>query len=371
MKAAQVAISALSLTYNAEPGVQDIYLDARQDMVAIPDMSRFIMEGRFGELAQAESYAAHILGDIGSSYTYSMLPEEPLTDLPVATHPSSFWNATDHWEYTFVNSAPGQGPQDFSFLSAFSNQSITSSATCHTPSYDFSTNYTADTVTIKQKDPGNDRVIIFPNSAGLEERIIYLTTPLYIEDGRPQSGKQTGHCGPGCSTIHILEVATGPPAADSFARPDAGFYYYECNTTVAPKGGAPQAAGHFNFSATRAAIAAQAIALSGRAYLGQGATANMPYNLGLPFGEAQNNSAAGMAALVSRFAIGVVAAAAQTSRRILVPGRPPRQGVRLVLERAAAFAAVVGAMLGTHLVFLVLAAVLVKGDWGFLRDLGA
>ena len=357
MKALQVAISVLSLTYKADPGAQDIYPDAKQDKVAIPDMSRFTTRGRFEDGSSLQSYAAHILGDIGSSYNYSMLPKEPLTDQPVAKYPSSFWNATDHWEYTFVNSAPGRVPRDFNFRSLFSNQSITSSATCQTPPYDFRVDNTAQTTTVQQRNQGTNETITFPSFGKGEEDIIYLTESVPSEDIEARSDK-TGHCGPGCSTIHILEPYAGPPAEGSFVHPDLEFYYYECNITVSPKGGVPRA-GQVNFSATNAAVAAQAIALSGRADPKRSVYA--PYKLGLPFGETQNNSAAGMAAMVSRFAIGVVAAAAQTNPKILVPGRPPRQGVRLELDNPAAFVALIGTMLGVHLVLLVLAAVIVNG----------
>jgi hypothetical protein len=353
-----VAISVLSLTYKADPGAQDIYLDAQQDMVAIPDMSQFVTQGRFQDGSQLQSYAAHILGDIGSSYNHSMLPDEPLTDQPIAKYPSSFWNATDHWEYAFVNSAPGQVSRDFNFLSVFSNQSITSLATCQTPPYDFE--LTSTTTIIQQRNPGTKKTITFPSFGMSEEDIIYLTKPFSSEEIRTQSDK-TGHCGPGCSTIHILEPRAGPPAEDSFTNPDSIFFYYECNTTVSPKGGVPRA-GQFNFSATNAALTAQAIALSGRTVIGPEGSAYASYNLGLPFGEVQNNSATRMATMVSRFAIGVVAAAAQTNPKTLVPGRPPRQGVTLVLDKPAAFAAVLGAILGVHLVLFVLAAVIVKGE---------
>ncbi|KAK4123423.1 hypothetical protein N657DRAFT_656663 [Parathielavia appendiculata] len=354
-----IAISVLSLTYKADPGVQDIYLDAQQNMVAIPDMSRFVMQGRFQDGSQLQSYAAHILGDIGSSYNYSMLPEEPLTEQPVAKYPSSFWNATNHWEYVFVNSAPGQISRDFNFLSVFSNQSILSSATCLTPPYDFHLNSTTQTIVIQQRDPGTNRTITFPTFGVLEEQLVYLTKPFSSEEIRNQSDT-TGHCGPGCSTVDVLESQAGPPAQDSFVNPDSLFFYYECNITVAPKGDVPRA-GQFNLSATNAALAAQAIALSGRTILEPEGTVYTSYNLGLPFGQVQNNSAAGMAAMVSRFAIGVVAAAAQTNPKILVPGRPPRQGVSLVLDQPAAFAAILIATLGVHLVLFVLAVLMVRG----------
>ena len=56
------------------------------------------------------------------------------------------------------------------------------------------------------------------------------------------------------------------------------------------------------------------------------------YNFGTLFGEPQNNSAKGMASLVSRFAIGVISAAAQTNPPIIVLGSLPAQGLRVQLD---------------------------------------
>jgi len=173
----------------------------------------------------------------------------------------------------------------------------------------------------------------------------------------------TGPCGPGCATVYVVEPRTAPPVENpASVNPDSSFYYYECNITVQP---AQDHAGIFNLSPTSAAVASQAIALSGlrapsstnRSF---GTSQYATYTLGLEFGQAQNNKGTAMARMVSRFAISVVAAAARTNPTILVAGCPPRQGVRLVLDKPAAFGGILAATVVVQLVLLVGAVVLVR-----------
>jgi hypothetical protein len=342
------------LTFKGDPGIEDIYVESRIDTIAIPDMTLFARVGRFADGPGPQSFAAHILGDTGGSYNYSMLPNVSLVDQPVAKFPSTYWNATDHWEYVYTNSAPVQGSQDFNFISVYSNRTVRSSAICNTPPYRFAVNQTAQVVTIQQTQ--KNRSAIFPSIALGVESLYYLTTPVLKRQN------STGVCGPGCSTIHALEVATGPPAEGSFVHESSNFYYYECNITVA----SADPSDVFGLSPTNAAVAAQAIALSGQLRpelldVRSGTNEYTSYNFGLQFGEAQNNSASGMASMVSRFAIGAVAAAAQTNPKILVPGRQPRQGVRLVLDQPVAFTVVLCIAAALQLGFLCLAALLVHG----------
>jgi len=101
-------------------------------------MSRFAQVGRFSDGANPQSVAAHILGDIGTSYEDSTLPQEIITDAPVAQYPYIYWDGGDHWEYVFTKSAPVPGSHNFQFLSAYSDELARSSATCRTPPYSFS-----------------------------------------------------------------------------------------------------------------------------------------------------------------------------------------------------------------------------------------
>ncbi|PVH79743.1 hypothetical protein DL98DRAFT_572382 [Cadophora sp. DSE1049] len=74
--------------------------------------------------------------------------------------------------------------------------------------------------------------------------------------------------------------------------------------------------------------------------------------------EAQNNSADGMAHLISKFAIGTIAAAAQVNPPMTILGTQPQQGLRLVISSPVGFHLLLGLLLAGQLVLLVIAGVL-------------
>ena len=324
-------------------------------------MSRFVRVGRFNDGSPPQSLAAHILGNVGGTLNYTIIPATSIVDQPVARFPSSFWEAPSHWEFIFSNSAPTLEPvPNFNFLSVYTNRSVLSSAVCTTPPFDFVRNTTRNVLQITAITPHGNHSVNFPGMALGEESIYYLTTPIL-----KSHVNSTGICGLGCSTVHVVEPMAGPPAPEStFPHPSGGFFFYECNITVVPP--LSSATPQYDLSPVYAAVAAQSIALSGQItpsiFISNSSIASAEcasYAFGLEFGQTQNNSADGMARLLSRFAIGTVAAAAHTNPRVLVSGRPPRQGVRLVLEEPVAFATILCVASGLQLGLLVVAVTLV------------
>lgn len=290
--------------------------------MSIPDMTHFAPTvGRFTvDNTFLESFAAHVLGDIGSSYNFSNLPEEPFEGKPWASNPAGFWNGTDHWEYNFLDSAPSPGASGAQFLAIYSNRIVRSTGTCTIPPYQVAINGQLAVIHLLDAN----RTIKFPAVALGLGSIYYLTTPI-LDDG-----SSDGTCGSGCQNVKALEPATGPSVEGS----NLAYYFYDCNITVT--------ATTPNLPPVKAAIAAQAIALSGQVHPELQGTDEpwnqfVSYNFGLPFGEPQNNSAAGMASQISRFAIGVISAAAHTNPPIFVPGSSPAQGVRLQFDAYWAF----------------------------------
>ena len=293
-----------------------------------------------------ESFAAHILGDVGSSYNFSMLPDKALLDTPWASNPAGFWNGTDHWEYTFLDSAPStqSGTQ---FLAIYSDRVVKSNATCTTPPY----NITHDGLLMTIHLSGDNRKVAFPALAFGLESIYYLTTPI------PNDKPSEGSCGPGCSSVKVLEPQVGPLAEGSTFKGSNATFFYDCNITVS--------AAARDVPPVKAAQAAQAIALSGQQHpefqgTDEELTQYVGYNFGVPFGEPQNNSASDMASLISRFAIGVISAAAQTNPRTFVPGSSPAQGVRLQFESLMGFNVVLIVTGILQLVLVVVTAIIVS-----------
>ena len=305
--------------------------------------------GRFGSNAFVESYAAHVLGDIGSSYRISPLPKEALDGTPFATNPAGFWNATDHWEYIFLDSAPPPpGAAGINFLSIYSNRTVRSAGNCSTPPF---------RVKIKDKLANvqllnENRNFTFPALALGLESISYLTSPILDNDNT------TGRCGPGCNRIQAIEPAAGPPIDPiTNEEQDPAYYFYDCNVTVTARAE--------DLPLVKAAIAAQAIALSGQKHPDFLSTPQeydqfTEYNFGTAFGDAQNNSAIGMASLISRFAMGVISAAAQTNPQVSVPGRLPAQGIRLQLDSETIFHLILIVLVTLQFVFVIVTAIIVS-----------
>jgi hypothetical protein len=343
----------LSLTYSADPGSEDIYRAPSLSNVSIADVNSFTSAlGRF-QNSRDDAFAAHVLGDVGGSYNFSKLPTEPLTNAPWASYPAAFWNATDHWEYVFLESAPGFSNPNF--LSIYTDRVVISSGVCKTPPWRYNISGQVAILTVD----GSNETVIFPSVALGLEMVYYLTSPISYQDANSAGGN--GSCGPGCSNIKVIEVATGPPAAGSVVSNDGQYFYYDCNITVI------SAAPDQTLPPRNGAKAAQAIALSGQIHAeltGQshgGTNEYVAYAIDVAFGEPQNNSATGMASLISRFAIGVIAAAAQTNPPLTVAGAEPMQGVRLKLSFPVTFYLILGLIGGLQLTLVIVTAILLRG----------
>ncbi|KAK4162822.1 hypothetical protein QBC43DRAFT_73633 [Cladorrhinum sp. PSN259] len=352
----QAGIAAVSLTYSADPDPEAIYLAPGN--ITIPNLSRFTGVGEPGEahVSAGQNYAAHILGEMGALYNFTNLPKESLVGAPIIKYPWSFWNATDHWEYIFMDSAPSPGPSDFNFLSVYSNRTVKSSAICTNPVYTWSSNDSMPHIlTIYHNDTG--KVVYFPMAARMREAITYLTRSIPRWFGLKE---ETTDCGPGCSTVYVTETITGEAVPGTYYNDNSGFFYHECNVTVLPT----DLNDKYTLPPMYGAMAAQSIALAGyvdpvfsRAVI---ETEYVQYDLDPSFGGRQYNSNKGVADMLARFAIGTVAAMAQTNPKVTVTGNQPRQGVRLEISLPVGFAIVLLLVALVQLLLLVLAVVLVQ-----------
>ncbi|KAG8163625.1 hypothetical protein KVR01_006922 [Diaporthe batatas] len=365
----QAAIAVISLTFQAEPHVDDVYL-LDHGQVFLPNMSNFArgtgrFSGRQSDLdSTLQNLGASILGDVGGSYNYSTLPSVPLAGQPLAKFPATFWKADDHWEYHYLSSALDFVSAGTNYLAVYSDRKVSSSAVCTTPEYNSTIDRARGLILVNQT---SGRDFTFGSVALGLESTTYASVPILRQLRTDLCGSRvgcnsTGECGPGCSTVHVLEPKSGEAAPGSFDSPTSSFFYYECNVTVSSDPPPASDLDSLTLAPMMAAAAAQAIALNGDATLGgPDAPLSRSYNWELPFGTPFNNSAPGMADQVARYAVGVVAAAASTNPRMAVEGRPPAQGVRLELQSPVAFAVIMGAVAGLQLLLTVVAAVLVGG----------
>lgn len=353
---AQTGIASLGLTYSAVPGPEDVYLGSAISNISIPNLGRFTPENDREKIdVYGEAFAAHVLGDIGGSYNYSVLPEQKLDGSSWASNPAAFWNATEHWEYVSLNSTPSNYTTGPGVLSVYTDRIIRSSGVCTTPAYQLNPitipalgsptlnlpNYTIIAAEFTLLESGE--TVLFPLDALNGEGTYYLSSPF-----------DESVCGPGCGSIKVVETVSGLPALGSFVGNRTGVFFYDCNITVTPSpdsfpGSLPP---------HQASLAARAIALSGVVPQFDGNWEYVFYNLGgVAFGQAQNNSATGMARLLSRFAIGVIAAAAQTNQPKTILGRVPTQGLRLTLDHPLAFDLILGLIGGIQLLLVVFTAI--------------
>lgn len=363
----QAAIAAISLTFQAEPHVDDVFLSG-QGKVFVPDMSNFARgTGRFANDrafdldSTLQSLGASILGDIGGSYNHSTLPTVPLVGEPLGKFPAIFWEADDHWEYHYLNSSLDIASAATNNLAVYSDRKVLSSAVCATPEYNATIDGTQSLIIINQT---NGRDFTFDSVAGGLESNTYGTVPILRQLDTNVCGSRvgcsTGECGPGCSTVHVLEPKSGEAVPGSYDNPRSQWFYYECNVTVSSDPPPASDLDSLTLAPMLAAAAAQAIALNGLTSAGDpSAPLSRSYNWELPFGTPFNNSAPDMADQLARYAIGVVAAAASTNPRMAVPGRSPAQGVRLELQEPVAFAVIMGLTAGLQLILLAVAVILV------------
>lgn len=332
-----------------------MYLGSAISNISIPNLGRFTPENdRLPDDVYGDAFAAHVLGNIGGSYDYSVLPEQKLNGSPWASNPAAFWNATGHWEYVSLNSTPSDYTNGPGVLSVYTDPIIRSSGVCTTPAYQLNSvaipatgsptlnlpNSTTVAANFTLLESG--KTVLSPLDALNGEGTYYLSSPF-----------NESVCGPGCGSIKVVEIVTGLPAPESFVENRPNVFFYEYNITVTPS--ADSSPG--SLAPHQASLAARAIALSGAIPQLDGRSEYVFYNLAVAFGEAQNNSATGMARQLSRFAIGVIAAAAQTNQPKTVLGHVPTQGLRLTLDHPLAFHLILGLIGAMQLLLTGLSAI--------------
>ncbi|KAK1579717.1 uncharacterized protein LY79DRAFT_522246 [Colletotrichum navitas] len=126
------------------------------------------------------------------------------------------------------------------------------------------------------------------------------------------------NCGPGCAVVAAFEASDTSP------------WYYSCNVTVGQVANATRPEHQVGSNLT--ALAAAAIALQGYAASSMATNASFQYQI-YPaesiFGTPLNGTTESMQKLLSRFAIGVIAVAAETNDKYVVEGTMPLKGTKL------------------------------------------
>ncbi|MCJ1479828.1 hypothetical protein MMC13_008514 [Lambiella insularis] len=326
--AAQAGVAMLGLTYSMNPSADPAEPVLAQ--ISITNMSRYYF-GQAETQLSADQFSAHMYGEMSLNLFYDNIPEdqpiispvEPLTlfsDLNVA-----YWVAPEYAQHVFL-----EMPAESIFSGAFySNRTIIGSTNC--TAYPVTQGYNGDSQTIYYTK--NNRMAVANFEMIEPKSTTYYTSP------------QLGDCGPRCANVCAFEN-----------NGDQGFYY-ECEIAISNVTNATLP--EHQVSDTIAKIAAGSIALQG--YQAINLTDQYQrYPTGFECGIWQNGNAAGMAAIMTQFAIGSISAAdlnnpvLNETRDSLVPG----QGVQLTLDHPNSIHAILITICAVHLVLFVAGALL-------------
>lgn len=254
-------------------------------------------------------------------------------DLRLASDPRIFCDGQE-CQYVFQekNTPPADLPQDADFqpIVVATDRRIHSSGTCTrnqvvTGGDGGSTNITIDV------GSGQTRTIVMPFAGGTNQTT-YMTNT-------------SATCGTGCGVVTAFESAPGTS------------WYYDCNVTVGAATNATQPA--HRVSDNVRLLAAQGIALQGYAVLSfvdDSRSQYQSYPAETAFGLAAGGDADAMAMRMARFAIGVVAAAADSNNEVTTEGYPPVRGSRLKVDHWDYATLILLAAVGAQLVLSVVLA---------------
>ncbi|KAL8414383.1 hypothetical protein RB594_005568 [Gaeumannomyces avenae] len=308
--AAQVGLASVNLCFSVENNEEKALL--RDGEVFIPKLDTIDTAAPADTILAARQYAAYNLGVVSQSYkTVNNTDRIPIT---VTTERRLQVNTVCD---SFKVVAGGDGTQ--------SNITVQVSAT-------------------------RNLTVALPVRGGLEQST-------FITDTRT-------NCGPRCSYVTVFEAS------------ERESWWYNCTTAVGDveKATRPEE----EVGSEMARLAAAAIALQGFASVTGDTATNQPRSAQLPvqaqvypaesfFGEARVGNSQALALIMSRFAIGVIGAAAESNPGIIVPGKQPEIGVRLKIEHWSYIHLIFGAVslglliLGITCVFLSHKVVIPKG----------
>ncbi|KAF6820657.1 hypothetical protein CPLU01_12682 [Colletotrichum plurivorum] len=301
----QVGLAAIGLCYSTDTADKQALLVPGN--VTIPNMATIetekVVKSNSTTLG-AQEYTANSYGTVSLAYGTAEVSAAPLERaIYVASDPLMFcteglckyvFHETSTTSITDKNANP---------VTVSTNRSINSTAVCQTWPVITGGNGTEPNITISLGNNAN-RTVDIPVRGGTDQ-----TTFMTRSDN---------DCGVGCSTVTAFEASASAP------------WYYACNITVGEVANATRPEHEVGGNLTD--LAAAAIALQGFAVSSLVNDTNFQYQM-YPaesvFGVPMNGSVADMQAMLSRFAIGVVAIAAESNSDLTLEGTMPMKGTVL------------------------------------------
>jgi len=299
---AQLAVALIGLTYSPDTG--NLVALLVPGNVLYPNMSEIYPQAfssNTDDYINAQQYAANSLGIMAIAFDWGFSWDIPSPGALWATQEDTYYQADDFmsWKFVFVDSPP-TGMWDPATV--YTNRTINSTFSCQSWAVVNGGNGTSRNLIISKDANGVTFNITVPTTSGIEQTTFFTNGSA---------------CGDGCTVINAFEASNTQP------------WYYECNITVGNVLNASNPAQEVGISLRQMASSAIALQGYGLTALSNG-TQSQAYPSQSIYGEPQRGSPDGMGSLMSRFAIGVVAAATMyPNQTIIQKGLQPQLGNQL------------------------------------------
>ncbi|ROT43010.1 hypothetical protein SODALDRAFT_347843 [Sodiomyces alkalinus F11] len=310
--ASQIGFASVNLCYAFEPSESVALLSPGNVSIANVSDIETAKIVKSSTSRRAQQYTAHSFGTMSLAYDTAVFPDAKMPtpgELWYTDDPLMFCDSdSDSCQYVFHETNPESlNNPDALPITVSTNRVIHATTECTSwPVVSGGGGTEANITILLPQDQA--RIIPLPAQAGPDQ-----TT--FITD--------TGaDCGRGCGTVTAFE------ASDTYP------WFYSCNTTIGTVENAEREEHHVGENLGR--MATVAIALQG--YPNNLTTTESPgvQSVIFPaqsiFGMPLGGAASSMAFLLSRFAIGVVAMAAESNDMVVVPGDVPTVGLELHVE---------------------------------------
>ncbi|TDZ13412.1 hypothetical protein C8035_v004432 [Colletotrichum spinosum] len=307
----QVGLAAIGLCYSTDTADKRALLVPGN--VTIPNMATIETERVVKSNSKtlgAQQYTANSYGTMSLAYDTEGLDQvPPARAIYVPSDPLMFCSA-DLCKYVFHETSTSSiTDKNANPVTIATNRSVNSTAACAAWPVTQGGNGTSSTITVGLANGGgggggSSYNVSIPVRGGTEQTT-FMTDATFT-------------CGPGCSIVSAFEAS------------DAAPWYYTCNVTVGAVANATRP--EHDVGADLADLAAAGIALQGYAassLVNDTSFQYQTYPAESVFGTPMNGSAADLQAMLARFAIGVVAIAAESNSDVTVEGTMPMKGTKL------------------------------------------
>ncbi|KAH6695385.1 hypothetical protein F5X68DRAFT_266834 [Plectosphaerella plurivora] len=328
--ASQAGLASLNLCFVLE--TNEVFALLLPGNVSIPDL-RNIHTNRVVHTSKsvaAQQYTANQFGTIALAF-----PQAGLAELPA---PGTLFYSDDplvfcddegsmcRYQFHEINTA-SENQKDRIPIEAATDRSVITSAECRSyPVIQGGNGTSLDLLVDLRNGEGDKQNVTIPFAGGPDQTTFMTDTS---GTGAPARNGSASACGPRCVSIAAFEATSTGQA-----------WFYDCTVTVGQVSNTKRPEHELGLNLTR--MAAAGIALQGYAstLTANGGNASntdlrdqaMIYPSESWWGTPVNGSTQGMAYLLARFSIGVVAIAAENNDRSVVWGEAPNIGIRVKME---------------------------------------